>query len=396
MRRRDFQALRHHLDDGRREHEPRTEGDEVFQVAPLPVALHDYSAAKSVGSGSSQAKEQADKDGIHAEREYTRASSNRDDCARGRSRLEQRHTAQTAVPHKSALFHFVLGGVAFARDDVVLQFLPLLVFQSQLAPVGRLQFDLYLAEAAVLLGVGRAVSEHVLVTDVGSDVGEDFLEVGSEQWEVGVAAGPLGERTKLVIALQVVHARDRAHGAVRIRHFADELSRSDAVDGDIARTLHLAVDLVEPQLAERVEAARDQDDVLVSLDAFQTIDGVVERVKEVVLVEAGDAERTERVIDLVLVLGEVHQDVRTHIVRGHRDPIVFLQRAGEGVRGAQRVDHEVVIGGSELHQQDGSYRDVVLHFEVLHLLRHAVFEDAEVLRLQVWDEHTLLRLYLYV
>src|SRR3954462_4840643 len=68
---RNLKALRHHFDDCRREHEPRTEGDEVFKVAALPVALHDHRAAKGVGSGSGQAEEQADEDGIHAEREYT-------------------------------------------------------------------------------------------------------------------------------------------------------------------------------------------------------------------------------------------------------------------------------------------------------------------------------------
>src|SRR4051812_32735017 len=92
MRARDLQALGHHLDDRRREHEPRTERDEIFQVAPLPVALHDHGAAKSVGSGCRQAEEQADKDWIHAEREYTSASANREDRVRGRTRLNQSKT----------------------------------------------------------------------------------------------------------------------------------------------------------------------------------------------------------------------------------------------------------------------------------------------------------------
>src|SRR5436305_2633820 len=68
----DLKALRHHLDQSSREHESGTQCDEVFEVPPLPIALHDDRATKGVGGGCGQAEEQADKDGVHANREYTR------------------------------------------------------------------------------------------------------------------------------------------------------------------------------------------------------------------------------------------------------------------------------------------------------------------------------------
>src|SRR5256885_16600944 len=68
---RDLKALRHHLNESGREHESRTQRDEIFQVAPLPIALHDDRATKGISGGCGQAEEQADQDGGHANREYT-------------------------------------------------------------------------------------------------------------------------------------------------------------------------------------------------------------------------------------------------------------------------------------------------------------------------------------
>ena len=51
---------------------------------------------------------------------------------------------------------------------------------------------------------------------------------------------------------------------------------------------------------------------------------------------------------------------------------------GEDVRRVQRVVHEVVVGGSELHQQHRGDRRLA-HGDALDLLRHAVFPNLEVL-----------------
>ena len=59
------EAGREDFHQSRGQHEPCAESDEVFQVATLPSALHDDGAAKHIGERSSQAQQEARRDGIH-------------------------------------------------------------------------------------------------------------------------------------------------------------------------------------------------------------------------------------------------------------------------------------------------------------------------------------------
>src|SRR5258708_22861383 len=60
-----FEALRNHLYQRRGQHESCTEGDEVSQVAPLPVALHNNRSPENVSRGGGQAEQDADEDRVH-------------------------------------------------------------------------------------------------------------------------------------------------------------------------------------------------------------------------------------------------------------------------------------------------------------------------------------------
>src|SRR5579864_3803877 len=91
----------------------------------------------------------------------------------------------------------------------------------------------------------------------------------------------------------------------------------------------------------------------------------------------------------MLVLSEVHQDLRSHVVGNHRDPVLRLEHAGEGVGGVQRVVKERVIGGGKLDQQDGGDRGLGLA-EVGNFLGNAVFHHTKVVGLQSGDEVAVL------
>ena len=60
-----FNAFRHHFDEGRRQHEARSQSDEVAKVGALPISLDDDGAAEDVGGGRRQAEQHAGQYGGH-------------------------------------------------------------------------------------------------------------------------------------------------------------------------------------------------------------------------------------------------------------------------------------------------------------------------------------------
>src|SRR5512141_114582 len=60
-----FQTLRDHFDKRGGQHKSCAECDEVAQVAPLPIALHDDGAAEDVGGGGGKAEKHASGNRIH-------------------------------------------------------------------------------------------------------------------------------------------------------------------------------------------------------------------------------------------------------------------------------------------------------------------------------------------
>src|SRR5258708_5866863 len=60
-----LEAFGNHLDESSGQHESRAQRDKVTQITPLPVPLDDDGAAKNIGGGSRQAKQDAGCDGMH-------------------------------------------------------------------------------------------------------------------------------------------------------------------------------------------------------------------------------------------------------------------------------------------------------------------------------------------
>ncbi len=107
-----------------------------------------------------------------------------------------------------------------------------------------------------------------------------------------------------------------------------------------------------------------------------------------VSLKARDRQGIQGLVDLPLVLGEVGQDLGLKVISHHRDVVVRLQLLREGIGGIPHVVHEPIVGGGELaqqHRRDGRLGAL----KADHLLRHAIFVDAEIGRLQI--RHELVR-----
>ena len=62
---RSLNALRHHFDQRRRQHEARAERDEIAQVGALPMLLNDDGAAEHVRGRRGQPQQHTGQDGRH-------------------------------------------------------------------------------------------------------------------------------------------------------------------------------------------------------------------------------------------------------------------------------------------------------------------------------------------
>ena len=58
-------ALRHHLDQRRRQHEARAQRDEVAQIGALPIPLNNDGAAKHIRARRGQPQQHTGQDGGH-------------------------------------------------------------------------------------------------------------------------------------------------------------------------------------------------------------------------------------------------------------------------------------------------------------------------------------------
>ena len=170
---------------------------------------------------------------------------------------------------------------------------------------------------------------------------------------------------------------------------AHRKSHADGEDGDVVRGLDLLGDLVKGELAEGIHAGGDQDDVLASFDLVDPVQRVIEGVKQIGFGESWNAQLIQRAVDRLLVLGEVGQDMRLHVVGNHRHPVILLEGIGESVAGVQGVHHEVVIGGGKFNQQHGRDRRL-RNIEVNHRLLDTVLHHPEVVFLQAGDELPVL------
>ncbi len=115
-------------------------------------------------------------------------------------------------------------------------------------------------------------------------------------------------------------------------------------------------------------------------NAIQPIQGLVERVEDVRLSEAGNDQRVDALQDLILVLGKVGDDLGMHVEGHHRNVVLGTQLLGKGPGGILHVVDEVIAVGGELAEQqrgDGSldalkaddilFYAVLVHFEIVRL-----------------------------
>src|SRR5271167_4070027 len=86
-------------------------------------------------------------------------------------------TLKASSTRTFSLFHFVLGGVAFAGENRVLDVLVLLVLDDKRLVVGADQFHPQLAIGAVLLGIGRLVGDGVFIADGAGDLTKDVRKL---------------------------------------------------------------------------------------------------------------------------------------------------------------------------------------------------------------------------
>ncbi len=278
------------------------------------------------------------------------------------------------------------GAVAVAGDDGVLEGFAFFVLHAEGVAfvVDELDFDA--AVGAVVLGVGGAVGEDVLVADglvdLAEDVGEFALEDGCEV----EAAGHLGEGFELVLGLEVVEVADGAFpAAAAALHFVDEGAGADREDGDVGCGFDLGEDFVEGEFREGVAAGADEDDVFSAFDAGGSVEGFVEGVEEVGVGEAGEGEGLEALAEDFLVVGEVVEDVGVEVVGDDGDVVVGAERAVEGGGGVLHVADDVVAVGGEFEEHDGGDGSLGGP-DGGDGLGDAVFEDLEVAGFEAGDE----------
>src|SRR5258708_6097885 len=179
--------------------------------------------------------------------------------------------------------HRVLGGVTVAGDDFNLYILALLIFHLQRAAIRADHLHFQLAVGAVELVVGGMVGERVLLANVLANILEDFIKLGLKTREEGAASGHRSKILQLVVGLQVVDARHvktghsvgNAGAAVDFAILAQRPPNAHGKNRYILGVFDFLGDLVQRQLAEGVDPGRDQNNVLFSFDAFQSIQGVI-------------------------------------------------------------------------------------------------------------------------
>jgi len=247
------------------------------------------------------------------------------------------------------------------------------------------QLDLDMAIGTIVLVVGGAIGQDILVANRIVDLTEDIRQGPLEHGVEAESPGHLCEGPHLVFGLQIVHAGDRSHASTCVGQFADESACADGEDGDVGSGLDLGQHLVEGETREGIATGSDEDDVLTAFDAADAVERFVESVEEIGIGEAGDDERGEGVADDGLVVGEVGEDVSLEIVGDDGDIVVRTQSIEETEGRILHVADEVVAVGRKLKQHDRCDRRL-RHVNAGDGLRDTVFEDEEIAGLEAGNE----------
>src|SRR6266702_6975232 len=132
--------------------------------------------------------------------------------------------------------------------------------------------------SAIELGISRMVGNAVLVTNVASNVAENLGKFPLKPGLVKASAGHAREGIQLIVGLQIIHIADGdshsmgvARAAVCFTLIPQRPSDADWENRDIPRALDLLHDLIQVELAECIDACRDQNHVFAALDTVQSI-----------------------------------------------------------------------------------------------------------------------------
>src|SRR6267143_773507 len=106
---------------------------------------------------------------------------------------------RSSTAHLNALFHRVLGGVPFARDDVVLHIFTLFIAHFERRAIGTYKLKFELAESSIQFGVGRVISNRVLVSNRVTYIAKNVRQFSLESRKVGASTGQLCEGVHFIV-----------------------------------------------------------------------------------------------------------------------------------------------------------------------------------------------------
>src|SRR5580698_11626231 len=134
----------------------------------------------------------------------------------------------------------MLGGVAFARIDLILHVLALLIVDLQRAAVWRHHLDLQFAVGAIKFAIGRVIGNSVLVADVARDVAENLRVFRLKTRLIETSPRHFGEGLHFIVGLQIIHLGDWNAGStgstgatVHFAVFPDDPAGTDGKNRDV-------------------------------------------------------------------------------------------------------------------------------------------------------------------
>src|SRR5438270_180109 len=105
--------------------------------------------------------------------------------------------------------------------------------------------------------------------------------------------------------------------------FANEPSDAYGNNRHVVRALNLFRYLVQVELTEGVNTSANKDHVLVPFDPVQPVERVIQCVKQVGLGKARHSQSIESTHYGILVLRKVDYNIRLHVIRNDRHPVVL-------------------------------------------------------------------------
>lgn len=249
--------------------------------------------------------------------------------------------------------------------------------------------DLDFSVAAIREGVGRRISDEILAAQFCANVDERLGEIVYAVGEEGAAAALVGELLKdLISRIEMIFPR-----LVGIVDGDPVGIRADRVNGDFGAN-RLFKSIAEGVIAQVIVPVADEDEYAAYLQVGSRgqrriyeffgghINGVVERRS------AAGALAPDRVAQLADIIGKVLNHFRLIVERHEKSHVlVMADDTGEEIDGGILLKLEPganAVGG--IHQEPNAKREIGLAAKEEDLLRRTVFENLEIVLIQVRDE----------